>query len=60
MEAKVISVFLLCIFLTPSTVPDIEYGLHIFGKIGGKREGRRGRKKEGKHRETIRGREGLR
>lgn len=56
MEAKVFSVFLFCIFLTPSTVPDIEYGLHIFGKIGGKREGRRGRKKEGKHRETQEGR----
>lgn len=52
--------FPLYISLTPSTVPDIDYGLHIFGRIGGRTEGRKGGKKKRKQGGTIRERKGLR
>lgn len=54
-----------CFCLSPlhihdtNTVPDIEYGLHSFGRIEGKRKGTRGGKKQ-KYGVTIRGKEGLR
>lgn len=47
MRTKIASVIFPCVSLTPSTVSDTEYGLHIFGSLEGKSEGRRKEKKGG-------------